>query len=64
MSEIDVDCAINGGFKYNKKRKGAMDIFNDYIWHVNNDLWDYSKECYDNEGMLVTNIYDNVLEEI
>lgn len=64
MSEIDVDCAINGGFRYNKKRKGAMDIFNDYLWHVNNDKWDYSKECYDNEGMLVTNIYDNVLEEV
>ena len=64
MSETDLDVAINGGFKYNKKHKGAMEIFNDYIWHVNNDKWDYSKECYDNKGMLVTNIYDNVLEKV
>jgi hypothetical protein len=64
MSETDLDSAINGGFRYNKKQKGAMEIFNDYIWHVNNDKWDYSKECYDNEGMLVTNIYDNVLERV
>jgi hypothetical protein len=64
MSETDLDSAINGGFKYNKKHKGAMEIFNDYMWHVNNDKWDYSKECYDNEGMLVTNIYDNVLERV
>lgn len=64
MSDVDVDSAINGGFRYNKKRKGAMEIFNDYVWHVNNDKWDYSKEYYDNNGMLVTDIYDNVLEGV
>ena len=64
MSETDVDCAINGGYRYGKKRKGIIDIFRDYVWHVNNDLWDYHRDYYENDGFIITDIYDNVLEAV
>lgn len=64
MSEMDVDCAINGGYRYNRKRKGILDVFRDYLWHVNNDVWDYHRDYYENDGVIITDIYDNVLEGV
>lgn len=64
MSELDVDCAINGGIRYGKYRKGILDIFREYVWHVETDLWDYPVEYYRNDGVFITDIYDNVSESV
>jgi len=64
MSELDVDCAINGGIRYGKYRKGILDIFREYLWHVETDLWDYPMEYYRNDGVFITDIYDNVSEPV
>ena len=64
MSELDVDCAINGGIRYGKYRKGILDIFKEYLWHTENDLWDYPMEYYKNDGVFITDIYDNVSEPV
>ena len=64
MSELDVDCAINGGVRYGKHRKGILDIFREYVWHAETDLWDYPMEYYKNDGVFITDIYDNVSEPV
>jgi len=59
MPESDLRSAINGGTRYGRPRKGAFQIFNDYVWHVEADKWDYPREYYENNGYIETDIYDS-----
>lgn len=38
--------------------KSMWEIMDDLDWHISNDLWDYTREVYENEGELTTNMYD------
>ena len=59
ISENDLSCAINGGNRYGKPRKGVFQILSDYMWHVGTDKWDYPREYYENDGYIKTDIYDS-----
>lgn len=34
----------------NKKIKGWRQLYEDYLWHLNNNLWEYPREVYENNG--------------
>ena len=59
IPENDLSCAISGGNRYGRPRKGAFQILNDYMWHVECDKWDYPREYYENNGYIETDIYDS-----
>ena len=59
IPENDLSCAINGGNRYGRPRKGVFQILSDYMWHVETDKWDYPKEYYENNGYIKTDIYDS-----
>lgn len=42
--------AIGGTNQYGRPVKGFIDLLQDYVWHVENNKWNYSKEVYENNG--------------
>ena len=39
-------------------RAGIWELINDLRWHLENDLWDYSRELYENNGVVETRMHN------
>lgn len=39
-------------------RAGIWELINDLHWHLENDLWDYSREVYENNGIVETRMHN------
>jgi hypothetical protein len=39
-------------------RAGIWELINDLHWHLENDLWDYSRELYETNGVLETKMHN------
>lgn len=42
-----------GGVLYNRKIKGYLQLTEEYKWHSENNLWEYKKEVYNNNGVII-----------
>ena len=47
----------------NKKVKGWRQLYEDYLWHLNNDLWEYPKEVYENNGEIELGVLEYEFEK-
>lgn len=59
-SDNDLLCGKKGGklLPFNKKIKGYEELIRDYKWHIENDLWEYPREIYENEGEVELDIFE------
>lgn len=57
-SDRDLLCGRSGGTtKTGRVVRGWEALVSDYIWHKENDLWDYPRAVYQNKGVLTTEMY-------
>ncbi len=59
LNENDRLVATKGGFKNYQEVKGIEQLVEDLEWHISKDLWDYTKDVYDN-GFSISNIYNQL----
>lgn len=55
MSWADVNVAINGGLYRDKRIKGYKELLRDLKWHEENQLWEYPKQVYLDNGIIQLN---------
>lgn len=58
VSEKDLKAGMNGGtLPSGKKMRGVLDLITDYLWHLEQDKWDYPRVVYQNRGKITTDLY-------
>lgn len=61
VSDKDLNISIWGGkTKSGYPVRGIMGLIDDLKWHMENDLWEYRKEVYESNGVIISDLYDNV----
>lgn len=61
VSDKDLNISIWGGrTKSGYPVRGIMGLIEDLKWHMENDLWEYRKEVYESNGVIISDLYDNV----
>lgn len=58
-SEKDIDCGMNGGFIKDTFYKGINQLIDDYKWHKEHDLWEYTREVYLANQILKLKVFDD-----
>lgn len=56
ISDSDMNLGQFGGEVNDVKFKGYEQLIADYLWHTENNLYDYPREVYQNNGTLVTTL--------
>ena len=61
VSDKDLNISIWGGrTKSGYLVRGMMGLIEDLKWHMTHDLWEYRKEVYESNGVIISDLYDNV----
>lgn len=61
MSEADVHGSLNGGTINGEYVPGILDLIKDLSWHIETDVWEYSKKAYENGGGIKSKIFDEIV---
>lgn len=60
LSNKDISITIGGGEYNGKPVRGIIGLLNDYKWHMETGLWEYRKQVYDDNGMMISDLFDYV----
>lgn len=60
LNNKDINITIYGGQYNGRPVRGIIGLLEDYKWHMENNLWEYRKEVYDANGMVISDLYDYV----
>lgn len=59
VSEEDLAAGFSGGIVNGRSLKGIDQLLDDYTWHLENDLWEFPRDVYEQQGVYNLHVFQN-----